>query len=461
LAKQENQPRQAAWILDHDVATATRVVEFAQEIKSGQPIESPGNAVLKLNGSTMGANFSGDPDEVIREIESITDPLFVGANLQVEYPNAGNLQFNFSLNFALRQLTLNLQNATEEVATTIFRFARSRFPPSPGPSEEAAQSLSFRLASLIREAESAKKAAEVAESAKAKSEAASSKAEEVTKKLDSALSKATSASEDASHRQEESARSSAEIGNLKAQAQADEEAAQKSRESIGAIEAQVRQFFEEIEKNRASITQSEQTAKKTVEYNTTATKAILDENAELQTRIREHLQKAVGASLFSAFQKRKEQISISKWVWAAVVVIATATQAGVFIWLAQSLNAEGAAQAFYERPGFVLRALASIPILFLISYAIRQYARERDFEELYSFKAALSFSLSPYLGLVKELSEKPETESYREFVVKTIGQVFENPLSEESQHPGGSRRDTTLAKYVVDKVMDFAEKKGR
>ena len=47
MAKEENQPRQAAGVLDHDVATAIRVVEFAQELKSGQPIESPGNAVLR------------------------------------------------------------------------------------------------------------------------------------------------------------------------------------------------------------------------------------------------------------------------------------------------------------------------------------------------------------------------------------------------------------------------------
>ncbi len=461
MAQQPNQPRQIAWVVDFDLANAEQVLDLARELKGDTAIGSPGNVIVNLNGSPLGVNFKGDPDEVANDLSSLTDRRFVAANFQAQFPQADNLQLNFALNFALRQLTLNIQNAKPKLSDKLFSLVQTRFPRVPAPTTEEAESLSLQLVGLVREAEKASETSEEATKALKSIKKRDARSSELVSQIEDKAKHAQSVAEEAHKYQEKTAGHAAEIGNAKAQVQADQETVRASRENVGGIEAQVRQFFEEIADNREKISESERVSRQTVETSTTETSKILSENQELQKEIREHLQKAIGASLFSAFQGRKEQIANSKWVWAALTILAIVAQAGVFIWLAQTAQEVASNQAFYQRPAFLLRALASIPIIFFIGYAIRQYARERDFEELYSFKSALSFSLAPYLDLVKDLSERPETEQYRDFVVKSIGQIFENPLGQDMDRPRGKRRDDVMAKDILDRVIDLVEKSGK
>ena len=86
---------------------------------------------------------------------------------------------------------------------------------------------------------------------------------------------------------------------------------------------------------------------------------------------------------------------------------------------------------------FGLRFLASAPILGMLFYCLKQYGRERDFEESYAFKSALSFSLKPYLDLVESLRDTAQVD-YQNFATSTIAQIFENTI--EKRETCASRR---------------------
>ena len=88
------------------------------------------------------------------------------------------------------------------------------------------------------------------------------------------------------------------------------------------------------------------------------------------------------------------------------------------------------------------------------------YARERDYEELYVFKSSLSFSLSPYLDLVKKLNEESETTNgeHRKFVIVTIKQIFENPLPARMETLLKGNADTNLLKDLLDRIIKIIER---
>ena len=164
--------------------------------------------------------------------------------------------------------------------------------------------------------------------------------------------------------------------------------------------------------------------------------------------------------MFSAFEKRKKRIEISKWVWAGFTTLAIIAQVVVIVWITNHVQSIGTDIPFFKTPSFILRVTVSIPILFFICYSIHQYAREREYEELYGFKSSISFSLSPYLDLVKKLNEggRSNNEPHRQFVIDTIRQIFENPLpvKVESSKKGGT--DPSVLKDLLDQVIKIIEK---
>jgi predicted nucleic acid-binding Zn-ribbon protein len=458
MAQQPNQPRQRAWIIPSELANPLRVGELARDFKAGQIVGKNANVTMNLNGSPLGINIKGEVDEALNDLESLAEQRFIGVNFQAQHPALNNLSVTFNLNVPLEHLTINVQNGTNEQAETIFEYIQARFPRSPGPTEDEASQLTLRLVSLAAEAEKAANAAVTAEQYQREIAKRLEEAEQSTKKANEQLQAINTIVSELSQKQQEAVKNSAEISNLKAQISADAEAARGGKENIGSIEPKIRQFFEEIENNKKSLTEQQASSQELIKSTKDATDSIITHNQKLQEEIKEHLQKAVGASLFSAFQKRKEQISSSKWIWAVLTALAIVAQVVIFIWLAQAAVDGNPEQAFYQRPSFLLRSIASIPIIFFIGYAIRQYSREREYEELYSFKAALSFSLSPYLDLVESLASNKDAEAYRDFVVKTIGQIFENPHQHEGSSERKARKDDVLAKDLLDRLIDFVEK---
>lgn len=153
--------------------------------------------------------------------------------------------------------------------------------------------------------------------------------------------------------------------------------------------------------------------------------SLTDELQRLELQIKDQIEKAIGFSLFGAFQKRQESIVSSKkfWQWALFGCTAAGVALGIYF-----------VYAFQHMSSFNYLYLAklalSLPVIYAISFCSVQYSKERRLEEEYAFKASISVSLNPYQELVGRLvkMEVPEERAkYTDFIITSIESVFSSP----------------------------------
>ncbi|HZY74440.1 MAG TPA: hypothetical protein VFE22_15135 [Edaphobacter sp.] len=153
--------------------------------------------------------------------------------------------------------------------------------------------------------------------------------------------------------------------------------------------------------------------------------SLTGELKNLELQIKDQIEKAIGFSLFGAFQKRQESIVTSKkfWQWALFVCVGAGVALGVYFLF-----------TFRNMPSFNYLYLAklalSLPVIYAISFCSIQYSKERRLEEEYAFKASISVSLNPYQELVGRLVDMKvpeERAKYADFIISSIESVFSSP----------------------------------
>lgn len=154
------------------------------------------------------------------------------------------------------------------------------------------------------------------------------------------------------------------------------------------------------------------------EYNERS-ESLIKQNETIGVEIRSHLQRAVGASLFSAFGTRKDKIIVGKWAWFAAMVVSMIIGVTWVYWMIDDLKG-----ALYA--AFAVRTVFGVMISYFIYFCSKQYDRERRAEEEYAFKAAISVSLKPFHDLLIESKNK---EIDTEFMKQLMKEVFDNPVA--------------------------------
>ncbi len=459
MQKPVNQ-RQLSWVSSLNILTAERFLEFADQLQSDSEFGPIQNPIITFSGGVLPIQLTGTPDQVRSEFEQLKDKRFTSVNFKGVFPNQNNLNMTIGANLGIGNINVTIQSGTDEAAEKLFQLILDTFPRLTGPSDQEIEQQLLRLSALVKEAEQVVEARKKAKKSVTEIEQFSNDVKALINKIQTDSSKSNKLSQELKQLTEEGSQTLSEITSYRDQAQADRNASQKFRDDIGAMEAKIRDFFNEVEATKKSITESKNLSDTTVLSCKNETEKIIKKNQELQAEIKEHLLKAVGASLFSAFEKQKKRIEISKWIWAGFTAVAIMAQVIVIIWIANHVQSLSTDIPFYKTPGFLLRVTVSIPILFFIGYSIHQYAREREYEELYGFKSSLSFSLAPYLDLVKKLQEEAADSNgeHRQFVIETIKQIFENPLNLRSEAPSKGHSDTNLLKELLDRVIKIIEK---
>lgn len=191
----------------------------------------------------------------------------------------------------------------------------------------------------------------------------------------------------------------------------------------------INQFYSEIgERKNELLTLKNNTAtdlsklnedfSTTLEEHKARTETLVLQNEKIGQEIKSHLQRAVGASLFSAFGTRKDKIIFGKWIWFGALFLSFV---GGFLWvnfmikeLKTSIDA-----------AFIVRTIFGVLIGGFIYFCSKQYDRERKAEEEYAFKAAISVSLKPFHDLLIESKNK---EIDDEFMKDLMKEIFENPV---------------------------------
>lgn len=460
MQKQVNQ-RQLSWLCSKDVLTAERFMDFAKELQTLSdlgPVQSP---TITFSGGALPIQLTGDPTQVAQEFEQLTDRRFVSASTKAVFPNSSNLTATVSCNLAFGHLTISVQNGTDENIEKVFSLVVTAFPRATGATDEETEKHLLNLSTLIKEATKASQIAKEAEKNSSEIVAYENRSSEALKKIEEIRVTTETIIQELNNKVSECTQKTTEITNFRNQTQSDRDTSQKLKDDISALESKIREFFNEISEVSGEIQSSNSLAETTVKSCKSETESIITENQTLQKEVKEHLLKAVGSSLFSAFEQRKKRIEVSKWVWAAFTCITIIAQVVVIVWVANHVQSLSTDIVIYKTPSFLLRVTVSIPILFFLGYSIHQYAREREYEELYGFKSSISFSLSPYLDLVKKLNEETDSTNgeHRKFVIETIKQIFENPLPINLEKTSKGKTDSTLTKDILDQVIKIIEKR--
>lgn len=153
--------------------------------------------------------------------------------------------------------------------------------------------------------------------------------------------------------------------------------------------------------------------------------SLTGELKRLELQIKDQIEKAIGFSLFGAFQKRQESIVTSKkfWQWALFVCTGAGVALGIYF-----LYAFQHMQSFNYL--YLAKLALSLPVIYAISFCSVQYSKERRLEEEYAFKASISVSLNPYqelVGRLVDLKVPEERAKYADFIIASIESVFSSP----------------------------------
>lgn len=140
-------------------------------------------------------------------------------------------------------------------------------------------------------------------------------------------------------------------------------------------------------------------------------KADIDKYA---AQIRTLMSPAVADRLSTAFSKRKKQIFYQKIGWLILLIISVA----LAYFSTNSISAEISQLISEESDSnssnniqigiiWIIRLLILFPIYFVVFFSIRQYIKERKFEEVYAHKSAISETLPSYPELLtkKEIGD--------------------------------------------------------
>jgi len=223
---------------------------------------------------------------------------------------------------------------------------------------------------------------------------------------------------------------------------------------------QITAFYGEIEKNRLELTEvgkATQThlaelrdrSEKSVADLLDRTNQVVSTNESQIDQIKGHLRKAIGASLFTAFDTRRRHISKASWVWAGLLLLSV----GGTIWFAFSFVSHIAELAEKNKGDIqwtlvYARLIIVAPLAFLITFTAKRYSSERRAEEEWAFKSAISISLDPFRDLIARM-KKDEHDTT--FVERLVLEIFDNPAKRLYAVP-----PTTVEKDGLD-VLDLVK----
>lgn len=215
------------------------------------------------------------------------------------------------------------------------------------------------------------------------------------------------------------------------------------------IETHKKEMLEFKKRSEANYNQLKSDCDSKVEDYTQKTESVVIENQKLQDEIKVLLQKAVSAGLFGVFKKRQQFLTVTRFIWAILVFASAIALSFHFYKLAFELaNIKGVGLNI----AFFIRSGTMIPLIYIMYFSAAQYKKDRQAEEEYAFKSAISFSLEPYRDLLIKMKEEHGLEA--DFVKELMEDIFDNPVKRLFRHKG----DKTEADELIDVLSSLVGK---
>jgi len=203
---------------------------------------------------------------------------------------------------------------------------------------------------------------------------------------------------------------------------------------------QITAFYGEIETYRLQMTEAGKAAqlhlaelRSSSEQSVTdlreRTNEVVGTNESLIEQIKDHLRKAIGASLFTAFDKRRRSINIASWVWAVLLLLSVGGTIWFAIWFVGHITDIAGKEAGKDPNNIqwivvYARLVIVAPLAFLVAFTAKRYSTERRAEEEWAFKSAISISLDPFRDLIARMKKEGHETA---FVESLVAEIFDNP----------------------------------
>jgi hypothetical protein len=178
---------------------------------------------------------------------------------------------------------------------------------------------------------------------------------------------------------------------------------------------------------------------------------VFDERSEY---LDELIGREVGASLFETFKQRKNELSKPVFIWRSFVYATGILTIG-FIFLLFYINpiTNISTDEIWQR--ILINSIKTIPAIFLLYFTIKQYNKERNFQETYAFKSAVALTINAY----KEQISNPEKQN--DMIIESVKNIFRPPTinqTKDEEKDINSLLDiiknlASTGKEVADKVL--------
>ncbi|NOR55536.1 MAG: hypothetical protein GQ531_04955 [Sulfurovum sp.] len=230
--------------------------------------------------------------------------------------------------------------------------------------------------------------------------------------------------------------------------------AKSSNSSIEEVEGDINTFHSKIDEYETKMSKFIKDTEETITLFETNTDEIIKTNESQQEEIDNQLNKAVGASLFSTFATRKDELNenLNKWLGALAVILAVII--GLSVWIAVDIIS---IDTNWYKVG--IKIAVSFPLIYMLVFISSRYTKERRLVEEYAFKSTISLALTPYADLIKKVEEEGTDSKYRDFLISSIENIFSAPTDKAfgfNKH-SNTDKDKNNAK-VVDDVLNLINK---
>jgi len=186
-----------------------------------------------------------------------------------------------------------------------------------------------------------------------------------------------------------------------------------------------------------------------------STEELVNTNREIVTQAKDELAYIAGASLSNTFEKRRDILNTSarRWLyWLLGNIICLVCVAFIVF-----LELKGTQTL---TTGFFIKLSLSFPFIYAAIFFHSQYNHERNLEEEYAFKSAVSFSLDSYRKVInEEIDDTIPAERMRlvEFVIDTIKGVYTSPVKQSGTDKTNSQGTLEKIKDIVESIANLAK----
>lgn len=230
--------------------------------------------------------------------------------------------------------------------------------------------------------------------------------------------------------------------------------AKSSNGSIKEIEDVIIKFHSKIDEYKQNNKKFMDDTEENVQEFIQKTDEIIEKNNKQTVEIDNQLNKAVGASLFSTFATRKDDLNdkLKNWlIWLGIII---AILIGLSGWIAYDII--GIDTNWYK---VIVKIGISFPLIYMLVFLSNRYTKERRLVEEYAFKSTISLALTPYADLVKKVEESGADSKYRDFLISSIENIFSVPTDKAFGFNKHDKKDKTEdSRKTIEEVLNIIEK---